>query len=62
MKPGDIVVKEKGEWSVGDRGLLVDIYTNLAGNKLAQVLINDGRLVHWLADHLRVDNEETDNE
>ena len=32
MKPGDIVVKEKGDWAVGSRGLLVDIYTNSAGS------------------------------
>ena len=62
MKPGGVVVKEKGDWAVGERGLLVDIYTNSAGNRLAQVLISDGRLVHWSADCVRVDNKETDNE
>ena len=62
MKPGDIVVKEKGDWFVGERGLLVDIYTNAAGNELAQVLISNGQLVHWLTDKIRVYNKETDNE
>ena len=62
MKPGDFVVKEKGDWYVGERGLLIDVYTNSAGNKLAQVLTFDGMLVHWHADSIRVDNKETDNE
>ena len=62
MKPGDFVVKEKGDWAVGEWGLLVDIYTNSAGNRLAQVLISDGRLVHWHADSIKVYNKETDNE
>ena len=53
MKPGDLVEKYGGNLERGERGILVEVETNAAGNTLCYVLRNDEEVCAWYVEFVR---------
>ena len=56
MKPGDVVIKEKGKWYNGSIGIVLAVETNTEGHTIVQVL-TEGKIKNWYGKYVEVVNE-----